>query len=1064
MRYTIETINGNLDTYYDYDVSLNYQLNDVLDLNSTNTNWSKTIKIPGTAANNQFFKSIYDVNIDNNYSFNPLQKVPARLKVGDDVVFDGYMRLLNIQETNKDVEYEISLIGKLGTLFAKIGDYTFGDIDLSEYDHTRTEQSVTSSWYNNVYKNGILQKSDMGDGYVYPYIKYDENVNVNFMAIESMYPAFYAKTIIDKMFRSAGFTYTSEFLEGDIFNRLIIPFNGNKLQLDGNGGVNDKISHYTTTAGVSGYTTTNPALTCEYRGSVFQGGSFFGGTETEKQFTVRSGYGWSYGTTGFNLGSGSLNGVNFSDDAGQILIGEPLSNWQNGFLVSVDGQYDIDINLSLAPLLTNDKVMGFLDSTVGFKSGEIQYRYQLLLLKTDGTRQELDSSINYGGGGQYGVKSFDLPTGARTYNYSKDGIRGTIYEDEDINITLKANSINLQSGDKLIIRVGVNLPSETKFLGTALGGTSDKTYQVTLLPRNKEVSDAYVSTGILKKTDNSSSVNAYISGNQILDNTIKQKDFFLSIIKMFNLVVSDNPNKENDLIIEPYDEWYSTKPEVLDWTYKLDEDSVVKTTPMSDLDFNKYRFTYKEDSDFLNVEYTNESDGLIFGEYSNNVNNPFSDKVNEVEVIFSPTPVMERDGVITPYFVTYENDEYASHKTNIRILFWNGVQSTDTPILMYDTINDYISKTNLVNIFSVYPQATMWNDLTNPTDSLEFGRSTKQYFTTNLFAAGTLYEKYHRNLLESITSPNSKMMECEIVLTPQEMATFDFRNLIFLKESYWRVNEIKNYNPINSDKTTTVVLYKVLEYDIFGKYTVEIPESNVGCQPYVIEKQGTRTYYVNQDGSNPSASCCEAFGGNKDWTGRCLAGVMTNPPDVPFTPPRTNPWGGPETWTPWSGLPPIWNEIPTIHRRPMGGIYTIPIEQPQGPLVLNKYKTRNDGIYIKTFGLNNVIPKTTRNAVIIGNENTLATEIKNTLIVGNEIIARNEGSIYLQNAEITKEGLIRTYGIKIIDGGLDEVFPFNKINPTEIIDGTIDSVRNPGAFSWSRPIIDGGDANNNISE
>ena len=1058
MRYTIETNSGELDMYYDYDVSLNYQLNDILDLNSRNTNWSKTLKIPGTPTNNKFFENIYEVNIDNYYTFNPLQKVPAKLKVGDDVVFDGYMQLLNIQETNKDIEYEVSLVGKIGTLFAKFGDYTLGQFDLSEYDHVRSRDTIIDSWEDKIYKNGFLYQAEPGEGYVYPYIKYDEHANANFMAVESMYPAFYVKTIVDKMFQSAGFTYTSNFFNGDIFTKLIIPFNGNKLQLDGNGGISQSIDYFSTIGGITGFTSTNPFLECEYRGSIFQGSNAY---NQAAQFFNSWGGKWMYGTTGPNRGSGSLLGTNFSDASGQIMVGDPLDLWQNGFEVQDTATYDIDIDLSLAPIISNLDVIKGDDSVVEWKEGALQWRYQLILIKPDGTQQVLDNSNNHGGQGTYGIFDFNLETGPKAYNYNQNGIKGHIYENIDLNVVLSAKGVNLKKGDKIIVRVGCAMPQRVKFYTTSFPVITtslwNARHRVTLLPRNKKNDNSYVSTASLKRSENSISANSYISSNQILDYTIKQKDLFLSLVKMFNLVVSDNPNKENDLIIEPYDDWYSTKPYVREWGPKLDEDSLIKITPMSELDFNKYRFTYKEDGDFLNTEYTEESDGLIFGEYSNVVDNPFTTNVSTIQPIFSPTPVMENNGVIAPFFTTFENDEYSPFKTNIRILFWNGLQPWGG-MKLYDTIDDFINQPDDANYYKLtdaYPQATMWNDINNPTDSLEFGRSVKQYFTTDKFAAGTLVEKYHRNLIESVISPNSKLMECEIVLTPKEMAEFDFRDLIYIREAYWRVNEIKDYNPINSDKKTTVVLYKVLNVDYFEKFQVEIPNSNIGCKPYVIKKEGFRIYYQNTDGTNPTLDCCTKYGGTIDGTGRCVVTTKKpEPPLGPFKPILNPPFDGPETWTPWTGnIDPIYE--PITNKRPIGGIWTIPVEQKEGPSVLNKNKTKNRGIYVKTQGFNNVIQRDAKNTLIIGDENTITSEVKNNIILGDGIIARNEGSIYLQNAEITKFGEIKQYGYKVIDGGEDTVFPFNKTNPTEIIDGTIDSVRNPGAYSWSRPIIDG---------
>ena len=53
-----------LDTYEDFSVSFNYQIADIIDISTRTTSFSKTIVIPGTATNNQFFQNIFDLNVD----------------------------------------------------------------------------------------------------------------------------------------------------------------------------------------------------------------------------------------------------------------------------------------------------------------------------------------------------------------------------------------------------------------------------------------------------------------------------------------------------------------------------------------------------------------------------------------------------------------------------------------------------------------------------------------------------------------------------------------------------------------------------------------------------------------------------------------------------------------------------------------------------------------------------------------------------------------------------------------------------------------------------------------
>lgn len=75
------------------------------------------------------------------------------------------------------------------------------------------------------------------------------------------------------------------------------------------------------------------------------------------------------------------------------------------------------------------------------------------------------------------------------------------------------------------------------------------------------------------------------------------------------------------------------------------------------------------------------------------------------------------------------------------------------------------------------------------------------------------------------------------------------------------------------------------------------------------------------------------------------------------------------------------------------------------------------------------------------------------IIAADNVNARVSG-LYFGNVRIDENG--KTYFTKgtIIDGGIDVAYPFNKTNPVDIIDGTIDAVRNIGGYKQDRPIID----------
>jgi hypothetical protein len=188
-----------LDTYGDIDVSINYQIDDILDITKRNTTWTKTITLPGTPENNKFFKHIYDVNIDN-VTFNPVKRIPVLIRIGTNDVLKGFMQLMNVVIDNKKVDYDVSIAGSFRNIIATISDYSLGQIDLKEYNHTRTQEAVVESWDYNVYFNDTVTSfNEPGKGYVYPHIVNGNSQDIwDKTYVYDLFPAIYAKTIIDK--------------------------------------------------------------------------------------------------------------------------------------------------------------------------------------------------------------------------------------------------------------------------------------------------------------------------------------------------------------------------------------------------------------------------------------------------------------------------------------------------------------------------------------------------------------------------------------------------------------------------------------------------------------------------------------------------------------------------------------------------------------------------------------------------------------------------------------------------------------------------------------------------
>ena len=85
MKNKIEILINEPTTHYldvgDFDMPINYSLNDVRNLSKRGSAYSKTIKIPGTKNNNFVLGGLFDINAD--YSvFNPNKKTPVKVLIG----------------------------------------------------------------------------------------------------------------------------------------------------------------------------------------------------------------------------------------------------------------------------------------------------------------------------------------------------------------------------------------------------------------------------------------------------------------------------------------------------------------------------------------------------------------------------------------------------------------------------------------------------------------------------------------------------------------------------------------------------------------------------------------------------------------------------------------------------------------------------------------------------------------------------------------------------------------------------------------------------------------------
>lgn len=361
--------NNRLDLSQDLSSEFTYAIDDIQDFASRNTNFSKTIVLPGNAVNNKLFGHIFEFGsanffneLDDNvgYNFNATKAASCVIYVDKIQIFKGILRLLEITIDRGTIEYECAVFGELGGFVNAIGNAKLEDLDFSQYDHAWNYTNIVDSW------NQASGTTANGYGYYYPLIDYGQvshsnKKNWNFSAFR---PAMFVKEYMDKIITNAGYTYESQFFNTDFFKRLVIPNNQKDIKKN-------------TTTGL------NAAATVQ---------TYYNTTEVQ----------W----TPISLGNFTINGTNdtftytsatpFTGTITLSLLGQVLSNGtilefqlrKNGTAIgsyiaspNLGDYFDFTIDLSNQTIAQNDTISVHIISDIG-GNGILVDSGQLLIIST----------------------------------------------------------------------------------------------------------------------------------------------------------------------------------------------------------------------------------------------------------------------------------------------------------------------------------------------------------------------------------------------------------------------------------------------------------------------------------------------------------------------------------------------------------------------------------------------------------------------------------------------------------------------------------------------------------
>ena len=699
--------NQRLDLSKDLSAEFTYNIDDIKEFASRETNFSKTIVLPGNAVNNKLFGHIFEFGSSNfydetqpnvGYNFNASKAAACVVFIDKVQIFKGILRILEIVIDNGVIEYECAVFGELGGFINEMGNLKLEDLDFSAYDHVWNITNIQNSWDNTG-----------GSGYYYPLIDYGlvSSANKHDWDVKAYRPALYVREYLEKIISNSGYTFESAFFNSPVFRRLIIPNNQKTL---------------------SGYTTNGLVA-----------------YPTGKTYTNDS----------------ALFPLEFAT------IGQ-LGNFvasQSNSLFTYNGANPLNGSLTLS-------IQGLWQTPY---PGAISIR-------------------------KNNVEIYNVSVGTgNSYNY--------------FSISTEIDPADFVTGDTIRVYFvvsgsGRTQPNNLLILG---GSLKIKTDASELVPINYDEE---------------------ISMNSTLPKGIFQKDFFASIVKMFNLYVVEDTNREKHLIIKPYIEYYDFDGQSLlalddfndllkvnnedfllledgtiqyiDWTYKLDRSKPMKLKPMSELNGRYFEFKYKNDTDYYNDQYQKKY-SQAYGTRIEDSGYDFAKDKQTAEVIFAPTPLVGYNGEDKIFSTIFKLNNGVEDVTEhvIRILQAKKI----TGVTSYAVKN---GSTTLANL-TTYGYAGHLDDPDAPNADLNFGVPDELYFElVTDYPSANLFNAYWSEYVAEITDKDSKLLSAYIYLKAKDIFNLDFAKLIYIDGALWRLNNITDYNPTDIGITKAEFL-KVIE-------------------------------------------------------------------------------------------------------------------------------------------------------------------------------------------------------------------------------------------------------------
>ena len=888
-------ITYNLDLQDNPTISLNFQFSDIKEPESRKASYSQTFKLPFTDANNAFFENWYNVNLET-LIFDTHTRFDAALYVGTVPQFEGSLQLKAVYL--KSGLYEVVLLSNSINLFNRIGNKSVRDaFSVSQkeaWQFTYNYANVGYSWDGstalftntagvsfrdadaNVQKVMFPLQVNKNE-FIYPepgtsnaFLRMNQatvtsifnngyDVQDYMIPIYQFKPAIQIRALLEQILYSNGFSYISTFLDSDYFGRLFM-----------------------TTCNHTG----KPSCEVVMTPGMVDGQAIAGANTQWQSIDIPAGYTIAC-YNGIVEGGG--NTLNVMQAWNLMLVNQTTPiNSGDAFPTDPDGLWNTTLNAFLRTdsNMQSIKVRSKVSTTNVKACWTNQSKFAFRVIACD------DSGVN-----DPSTEFFPAEQNAGLNIYDANQ---TVVFDRECDIS----SVPVGQYARIYVRLKHVEKDNNNNQGLVKWGEDDLYSSMPGLKSKMEVVWDGLGDNVYGRTVDT------ISG---IDPDLRQKDFLKDLLIRFNLVIIPDNDNPKVLRIEPYNDFVGGG-ETKHWTDKLDtsKDIVVKDT--TTLQKASIEYTDTEDEDLMNKTIKEFAPVLnVFGNINTlNKFNEFAQGESKYESIFSPyinQQVFATENepletfiprMVVQYEFTYEQVDgiyvNSSTPTKPKLFYYSGTKTNafDVATDQYymHSVNDSLTGNVEAHGFTDYPLCSPYELTVAGTAEGTIGINTKSLYwgmqpppagispvfnsdpSGAYLAANSLYYAYWAQFYNLIYNKNTKIVECYLNLNEVDIFNFKFNDEIFIKDTYYRILDIKNYQ-VGAKASSKVTLitqddefvgtcmdcdYVLGEFDgnnTYGGRFIWCRATDPTCTPYLL---------LNTDGSSflgtqTSKECCECQGG-----------------------------------------------------------------------------------------------------------------------------------------------------------------------------------------------------------